>query len=335
MTVNGADPVKCPACGAENRPTRLFCTNCGAYLRPEDEPAPGAQADDLEQRGVIQPPDSSSITARKPVDPRSELKGPLPPASDQDWPASLPVGGYTMKAPRGTMRRSRVWSRIYAVLLFLLLVGAAVLVGYLVYNTFFKKGSGINVEKPAAYASTTTAPVSTTRTTGSKDSTTTSTSGGSTTTRTTGQVLGTPVIPKSLSASSTLVGDGSNTYVVENLIDNNLTTAWSEGAGNPGVGEWVRFEFGKTVRVDKIEIANGYQKDSRRFKGNPRARTVRIDYSDGTSELVNLYDATGYQYITTAGRATTSIKVTIESVYAGDEWEDTSFSEVRFFGSPG
>jgi hypothetical protein len=213
-------------------------------------------------------------------------------------------------------------------------VAAAYLVGQLVYGTFFNKSGSSSPTGTVSFASTTTAAPSTTKTT-VKDPTTTPTSGGATTTRTTGQVLGTPVIPKSQAASSILAADGSNTYVVDNLVDNSLTTAWSEGAGGPGLGQWVRFEFGKTIRVNRIEIANGYQKDSQRFRGNPRVRTIQIDYSDGSQQLVNLYDIVGYQYITTTGGATTYVKLTIVSVYPGDAWEDASLSEIRFFGSPG
>ena len=45
------------------------------------------------------------------------------------------------------------------------------------------------------------------------------------------------------------------------------TTAWNEGVEGPGVGEWVRFDFGEPVVLTRIEIANGYQKDEERFQG--------------------------------------------------------------------
>jgi hypothetical protein len=336
MTGNGTDPVKCPACDAENRPSRLFCSNCGAYLKPADSVSGEVVAAGARVEPAVAGaggPGADNPAARDPAGDKAAGAGARLPMDDPGWSATMPMGGYAMSAPRGTMRRSRVGSRIYAVILFLLLAAAAYGVGQLVYGTFFTTSKNNGPTGTASFASTTSAAPSTTRTT-VKDSSTTATSGGSTTTRTTGQVLGTPVIPKSLAASSILAADGSNTYVVDNLADNNLTTAWSEGVGNPGLGEWVRFEFGKTVRVDRIEIANGYQKDSQRFRGNPRIRTLQIDYSDGSSQLVNLYDITGYQYVTTSSRATTYIKLTIISVYPGDKWEDTSLSEIRFFGSP-
>jgi hypothetical protein len=348
MTGNGTDPVKCPVCEAENRPSRLFCTNCGAYLRPADEQTVGSP--DQTETGAGLPSAPASGVANKTAGTSGEVPARAPAgradtgvrpgngtvsvgAGDLARSASN-LGGYGMNAPRKRPRRSRVATRIYAVILFLVLVAAAYIVGQLVYGTFFNKNSASGPTGTASFASTTTSAVSTTRTT-AKDSSTTPTSGGSTTTRTTGQVLGSPVIPKSQSASSVLAADGSNTYVADNLVDNSLATAWSEGVGNPGLGEWVRFEFGKSVRIDRIEIANGYQKDSQRFRGNPRVRTIQIDYSDGSQQLVNLYDITGYQYITATGPATTYMMLTIVSVYPGDEWEDTSLSEIRFFGSPG
>ena len=100
--------------------------------------------------------------------------------------------------------------------------------------------------------------------------------------------------------------------------------------------QWLLFTFNQPVTLERIEVANGYQRDQQRFYGNARVRTMRIDYSSGQSQEIQLFDDMGYQQVVPAlesGQTVTSVKMTILSVYSGDEWEDLGLSEVRFVGS--
>ncbi|OFW57520.1 MAG: hypothetical protein A2133_01995 [Actinobacteria bacterium RBG_16_64_13] len=147
--------------------------------------------------------------------------------------------------------------------------------------------------------------------------------------------LATGVIrPTSSNASSTLDATSTNSYRVTNLVDGDLATAWNEGAEGAGLGEWVRFEFSRQMVLTRIEIANGYQKDDERFLGNPRVRSLKVEYSNGTTQLVDLLDTKQFQAITPTGQPVEWVKLIIVSVYAGDEWEDTALSEVRVYARP-
>jgi hypothetical protein len=137
--------------------------------------------------------------------------------------------------------------------------------------------------------------------------------------------------PTAATASSYLKATESNSYRATNLLDGDLTTAWNEGAEGVGLGEWVRFEFSQQTELARLEIANGYQKDDERFAGNPRVKTIRIEYSTGTSQLVDLLDIKEFQTINTTRTAVEWLKLTIVSVYPGEEWEDTALSEVRIY----
>jgi hypothetical protein len=342
MPANGTEPLKCPACGAENRPTRLFCANCGAYMQAKEGMESAVKDYESQQPGTIQPPAIESIIAQRnsASATRAEIIDDASPVQREETPIRLSTGSSSMSERPGRPRRSRVWTRIVGLFLFLLLVGAGWLFGSLVYGSFFKKSGAAGNDGPVVYAVTTSSSTSTTKPTsttksGTAGDTSTTPTASSSTTRTTGQFLGSPIIPKSAVASSTLPSDSSASYGVDNLTDNSLLTAWSIGTGSNGIGEWVRFEFGKSVKVDTIQIANGYQKDTVHFRGNPRVHMVRVNYSDGSTELVNLYDVTGYQYIPTTGRTTSYIQFVIVSVYPGSQWEDTSLSEIRFFGVAG
>jgi|WetSurMetagenome_2_1015567.scaffolds.fasta_scaffold134016_2 hypothetical protein len=137
--------------------------------------------------------------------------------------------------------------------------------------------------------------------------------------------------PTAAAASSTLEPTQTNSYGVTNLLDGDVTTAWNEGSDGNGIGEWVQFNFSQDVVLSRIEIANGYQKDDDRFSGNPRVQSIKVEYSNGTSQLVDLLDSKEMQIITPTRQPITSLRIVIVSVYPGTEWDDTALSEVRFW----
>lgn len=142
--------------------------------------------------------------------------------------------------------------------------------------------------------------------------------------------------PSGAEASSALSPQGGNTYGPGNALDSNMETAWNEGASGSGNGEWIRLHFPAPVVPTRLEIANGYQKDQRRFRGNGRIRRLRIELG-GEASLpltVELEDALGYQSVDLPADypATSEIILTIISVYPGDTWEDTALSGMRIYG---
>jgi hypothetical protein len=158
--------------------------------------------------------------------------------------------------------------------------------------------------------------------------TTERTDDGTATASTAGAIL---VRPTSVSSSSALKAISTANYRATNLVDGDTTTAWNEGAEGPGLGEWVKFEFSEQLVLERIEIANGYQKDEERFLGNPRVKSLELEYSNGTVQLVDLLDTEELQTITPTRQDVEWVKFTIVSVYEGDVWEDTALSEVRIY----
>ena len=165
--------------------------------------------------------------------------------------------------------------------------------------------------------------------------------GGSTTTQTTSPSQTTTSAPAtqpgrllaatSWTASSTLAPEGENSYGPSNVGDGDLSTCWSEGVDGQGVGEKIRLGLREPATLSKIEIANGYQKDQRRFDGNPRVATLRIKYSTGETQTVQLYDSMGYQIVTPTAGSNEWVEFEIRSTYPGDSWDDTSISEIRLY----
>ncbi len=147
--------------------------------------------------------------------------------------------------------------------------------------------------------------------------------------------LGSALIrPTAATSSSTLKATSSNSYKATNLLDGDLATAWEEGVEGPGIGEWVKFDFSRKVTLTRIEIANGYQKDDDRYFGNPRVRSVGVEYSTGTVQLIDLLDVQDFQTIIPTRQPVEWVRLTIVSVYPGEVWEDTALSEVRFYARP-
>ncbi|MCX8033215.1 MAG: hypothetical protein N3B14_07520 [Thermoleophilia bacterium] len=139
------------------------------------------------------------------------------------------------------------------------------------------------------------------------------------------------VRPTSVTSSSALEATSTASYGPTNLVDGDLATAWNEGAEGPGIGEWVRFEFSRQWVLARIEIANGYQKDDERYFGNGRVRSLAIEYSTGTTQLVDLLDSKDIQTIIPTRQPVEWFKITIVDVYPGKIWDDTALSEVRIY----
>lgn len=139
------------------------------------------------------------------------------------------------------------------------------------------------------------------------------------------------VRPTSVTSSSALEATSTASYGATNLVDGDLATAWNEGAEGPGIGEWVRFEFSRQWVLARIEIANGYQKDDERYFGNGRVRSLAIEYSTGTTQLVDLLDSKDIQTIIPTRQPVEWFKITIVDVYPGKIWDDTALSEVRIY----
>lgn len=161
----------------------------------------------------------------------------------------------------------------------------------------------------------------------------TSTTGGSGTGTTGGGTAGGSLLvrPHAATASSTLKATAITDFRPTNLLDGNLASAWNEGADGTGVDEWVRLAFSELIPLARIEIANGYQRDAERFSGNVRIKSIELEYSDGTTQVVQLLDAQGLQTIKPAASDTEWIKLTILSVYPTYKWQDAALSEVRVY----
>lgn len=134
-----------------------------------------------------------------------------------------------------------------------------------------------------------------------------------------------------ISATSSLA-EQNMIHSPERLTDGDISTAWVEGVDGQGIGQTVKFSFDRSYYLKGITIRAGYQKNEDVYAKNSRPKDVTITYSDGSSEQHTLQDINDVQeIILTSNLATDSISVTIESVYAGNKYEDTVITEVSIY----
>ena len=134
-------------------------------------------------------------------------------------------------------------------------------------------------------------------------------------------------------ASSHLIQKSMN-YKVENVIDDNPSTAWIEGVSDDGIGQFIQFSSNNTFRVDKIDIINGFIKNQKTYMKNNRVKKVIIEFSDKSQQVYELEDNNmEYQTIDIGGINTNSVKVIIQEVYTnGRVYKDTCISEISVYG---
>jgi len=171
-------------------------------------------------------------------------------------------------------------------------------------------------------------------------------------------------------ASSTLAGQGANTYGPANLFDRDPATAWCEGVEGPGEGEWVELRYspidtthGKPATLSaefislQMAILPGYAKTEATWLGNGRVAEVEVAACDGSNShavavpvsddpraalfLTNfgddLFTSTGLPPIAKAITTEWSnsgeeacIRVRLKEVAPGSQHADTCISELAF-----
>jgi len=120
-------------------------------------------------------------------------------------------------------------------------------------------------------------------------------------------------------------------HIPERIADNDLTTAWVEGAPGNGINESITLYLREPSLINGFTIHAGYQKASDRYTRNARPKIIRITFSDSSYLDCELEDIFAPQTIKFQPVVSSSLTVTILSVYEGDVFEDTAISEISLF----
>jgi hypothetical protein len=142
------------------------------------------------------------------------------------------------------------------------------------------------------------------------------------------------------SASSVLAPEKTERFGVVrfdpgNILDHDPVTSWVEGVAGPGIGEQLVLGFSRPISVMRIGLDVGLDRDETIFYANNRVRSVRLIFSDGSTQSVEFRDQRGIQYVSIADVTTSSIAIVIADVYPGSKYDDTPIAEVEVWGYMG
>lgn len=301
--------VICTQCGAVASAGNTFCTTCGRYLEwdgksePADSGATAAVPPPTEPIPIVVPPrvieggiPCPTCAASNPEGRRFCLQCGARLAAPP--PASPPP------APKSHRPNRRLPGIVSAVVG---LVAVAVFAGVLT------RGGGdedVATSPTSATTATTAAP-------------------------TTVPVAPARIDPTTITAvaSSVLPPEGVFTYGINLTLDNNLETAWNDGAAGAGAGEKLTYRFSRPMELVTVNLVNGFASTPELFLANARIRAM-IVVTDGGRFPVTLNDVATRQEITMNYGRTASVVIEVVSVYPGTRYEDLALTEIEFIARP-
>lgn len=145
--------------------------------------------------------------------------------------------------------------------------------------------------------------------------------------------------PTVTASQITSASSSNRSYGPYNVLDGQYDTAWNTPNGP---GQWIKLSASSPQKVKGIKILNGYTKYSTGYGmwiyyANSRPKNITVTFSDGTSvnkTLSDVFDKSNYIYqeVDFGGIKTTDyIKITINSIYPGNKWDDCCISEITVY----
>ncbi len=133
-------------------------------------------------------------------------------------------------------------------------------------------------------------------------------------------------------ASGRLGDQAGHDYYPSNVLSND-GTCWCPGEGS-GVGAWIKLDFGKSKRINGLDIVNGYAGSEDQYKENSKVTKIKIEFSNGQKPITrslsvkSVSDRKESQHISFDSVTTSSVKITILSIEKGTEFEDTCITYI-------
>ncbi len=163
-----------------------------------------------------------------------------------------------------------------------------------------------------------------------------------------------PAHVKSLTVSSALPAAGSFKYGETSMRDNDLRTAWAEGAKGPGIGETITFEP-KDAYITEVALLNGFVANEALYYANARIKKLRVEVEFGEGAEKNerhqareiilpdrpykdfnpRYPFTSVDWVVQhppGDDFIRKVKLTILEVYPGRKYADLAVTELYFCG---
>jgi len=121
-------------------------------------------------------------------------------------------------------------------------------------------------------------------------------------------------------ASSELVQDGWRFSALSAF--SSVGYPWAESAAGSGNGESAEVRFGAPRPIEEIRVVSGRAQRPDLFEANARPKTLKVTFSDGTSQVLQLKDTPALQRFAVPKKTSASLKVEIVDVYPGGKAQD-------------
>jgi hypothetical protein len=142
--------------------------------------------------------------------------------------------------------------------------------------------------------------------------------------------------PLAVTASSSFSsGDGSRHYPPEDAFDGNPATAWNNGDGGPGRGQWLEVRFDGPRGVERIRMGAGFDPESGRgdaFPRNSHVKRVRILFDGGHPLVRDVGNDDRVAVFENVGVTATTVRFVFEDVWEGTRWPQLAISEITIEG---
>ena len=137
------------------------------------------------------------------------------------------------------------------------------------------------------------------------------------------------IVPAKSYEATSFLAENSTRYLPTNLSFLTLDAPWVEGVAGAGLGESLVLSW--TEPVFAIVIINGFisMKKPYLYKANNRVERLRILLDAESVESVYSLVDTPVPQVLFLKKHARRVVITIDSVYAGDRWDDTCLSMIQ------
>nr|WP_027870391.1 hypothetical protein [[Eubacterium] cellulosolvens] len=135
-------------------------------------------------------------------------------------------------------------------------------------------------------------------------------------------------------ATSTIqqLGIDNSPYV---LTDGTQGSSWQDGVDGDGIGESITFRFDKTYNVKflVLRLGNWYSSGAY-FESNNRPQTMTFELGTRKFQVTFPDEMKEFCVELSEEVEASSLKMTIDGVYKGTQYDDTCINEVDLYGAP-
>ncbi len=115
-------------------------------------------------------------------------------------------------------------------------------------------------------------------------------------------------------------------------FDGQATTSWQEGAAGHGIGEYVGISFDREYQVQVVTFRLGNHRSDSWYVKNDVPKVLSINLGGQVFSVTFPGEMVEFAVVLSRPVAASSIRVTVDDVYYGTEYEDATIAEIGVYG---